>query len=326
MTKLDARDRAQLVVRGVRERPGAPGGVAQNAPVGRRRGAGGPSPFTVRRCPPGETQQRMAAIELHGLTKRFGDVTAVDGLDLRARGRHGHRLPRPQRRRQDDDAADAARPRGRRPPARATFGGRRYVDLDDPARRRRRGARGVELPPRPAGHRPPADPGRRRWARRPAGPTRRSAQVGLAEHAGRRVGGFSLGMRQRLGLAAALLGEPSVLVLDEPANGLDPEGVHWLRDFLRAQAARRSDACVVSSHVLAEVAQTVDHVVIVDRGRLRDQRTVDRAHGASRWCGGRAHPRGRPVLGRARSSRHRRDRRPAMSSAPPPPPRRRWVP
>ena len=89
----------------------------------------------------------------------------------------------------------------------------------------------------------------------------------MTEHARRRVGGFSLGMRQRLGLAAALLGEPSVLVLDEPANGLDPEGVHWLRRFLRSQAdAGRT--VVVSSHLLAEVAQTVDHVVILDKGRL----------------------------------------------------------
>ena len=95
----------------------------------------------------------------------------------------------------------------------------------------------------------------------------RSAQVGMTEHAHRRVGGFSLGMRQRLGLAAALLGEPSVLVLDEPANGLDPEGVHWLRTFLRSQADAGCTV-VVSSHLLAEVAQTVDHVVILDKGRL----------------------------------------------------------
>jgi ABC-2 type transport system ATP-binding protein len=74
-------------------------------------------------------------------------------------------------------------------------------------------------------------------------------------------------MRQRLGLAAALLGDPSVLILDEPANGLDPEGVHWLRTFLRSQAdAGRT--VVVSSHLLAEVAQTVDHVVILDKGQL----------------------------------------------------------
>ena len=74
-------------------------------------------------------------------------------------------------------------------------------------------------------------------------------------------------MRQRLGLAAALLGDPELLILDEPANGLDPEGVHWLREFLREFAAR-GGTVFVSSHHLAEVAQTVDRVVIIDRGRL----------------------------------------------------------
>ena len=83
----------------------------------------------------------------------------------------------------------------------------------------------------------------------------------------RRVKTYSLGMRQRLALAAALLGDPELLVLDEPANGLDPEGVRWLRDFLRAFAAE-GGTVFVSSHVLAEVAQTVDRVVIINNGRL----------------------------------------------------------
>ncbi len=91
--------------------------------------------------------------------------------------------------------------------------------------------------------------------------------VGLGDVGGRRVKGFSLGMRQRLGLAGALLGDPQVLVLDEPANGLDPEGVHWLRGFLRS-FADRGGTVIVSSHLLAEVAQTVDDVVIIARGRL----------------------------------------------------------
>ena len=77
--------------------------------------------------------------------------------------------------------------------------------------------------------------------------------------------GYSLGMRQRLGLAAALLGDPEVLVLDEPANGLDPAGIRWLRDLLRALAGE-GRTILVSSHVLAEVAQTVDRVVIIHRG------------------------------------------------------------
>ncbi len=91
--------------------------------------------------------------------------------------------------------------------------------------------------------------------------------VELESAAGRRVKGYSLGMRQRLGLAAALLGDPDLLVLDEPANGLDPEGVRWLRDFLRA-FADQGRTVFVSSHVLAEVAQTVDQVLIINRGKL----------------------------------------------------------
>jgi ABC-2 type transport system ATP-binding protein len=89
----------------------------------------------------------------------------------------------------------------------------------------------------------------------------------------RRVKGYSLGMRQRLGLAAALLGDPELLILDEPANGLDPEGVRWLRDFLRSFAAG-GRTVLVSSHVLAEVAQTVDRVLIINRGRLVVESTL----------------------------------------------------
>jgi ABC-2 type transport system ATP-binding protein len=93
------------------------------------------------------------------------------------------------------------------------------------------------------------------------------ALVELREAGRRRVKGYSLGMRQRLGLAAALLGDPELLVLDEPANGLDPEGVRWLRDFLR-RFASEGRTVLISSHVLAEVAQTVDQVLIVSHGRL----------------------------------------------------------
>jgi ABC-2 type transport system ATP-binding protein len=91
--------------------------------------------------------------------------------------------------------------------------------------------------------------------------------VELEGAARRRVKGYSLGMRQRLGLAAALLGDPELLILDEPANGLDPEGVRWLRDFLRDFAAAERTV-LISSHVLAEVAQTVDQVLIINRGKL----------------------------------------------------------
>jgi ABC-2 type transport system ATP-binding protein len=93
-------------------------------------------------------------------------------------------------------------------------------------------------------------------------------EVGLTADAGRRVSGYSLGMRQRLGLASALIGDPRVLILDEPGNGLDPAGLAWLRTLLR-QLADQGRTVVVSSHILAEVAQTADRVLIVNGGVLR---------------------------------------------------------
>ena len=97
--------------------------------------------------------------------------------------------------------------------------------------------------------------------------------TGLTDAADRRVGGFSLGMRQRLGLATALLTDPELLILDEPTNGLDPEGVRWLRDLLRGMAAEGATV-LVSSHILAEVAHTVDSVVILDHGQLVAQSSL----------------------------------------------------
>ncbi len=98
--------------------------------------------------------------------------------------------------------------------------------------------------------------------------------VELTGAAGRRVKGYSLGMRQRLALAAALLGEPRILILDEPANGLDPQGMRWLRDLLRAQAAAGATV-LVSSHLLAEVAQTADHLIVIRNGRLVAEASLD---------------------------------------------------
>jgi ABC-2 type transport system ATP-binding protein len=97
--------------------------------------------------------------------------------------------------------------------------------------------------------------------------------VGLAAAAQRKVRGYSLGMKQRLGIAAALLGDPEVLILDEPANGLDPEGIHWMREVLRSYAAR-GRTVLVSSHLLSEVQQLADDVVIIAAGRLVRQGTV----------------------------------------------------
>jgi ABC-2 type transport system ATP-binding protein len=108
-------------------------------------------------------------------------------------------------------------------------------------------------------------------------PPRRVDEVldlaGLSDVAGRKVGGFSLGMRQRLSLAGALLGNPRVLVLDEPLNGLDPDGIAWIRGLLRSLAAG-DRTVLISSHLLSEVAQTADDVVVLSRGRLVAQATV----------------------------------------------------
>ncbi|HET9310148.1 MAG TPA: ATP-binding cassette domain-containing protein [Actinomycetota bacterium] len=120
--------------------------------------------------------------------------------------------------------------------------------------------------------------------------------VDLTGAAGRKAGGYSLGMRQRLALAGALLGDPRVLVLDEPANGLDPQGIRWLREFLRWFAAR-GNAVLVSSHLLSEMDQMADEVVVIDRGRLVRQGAIADLTGgrSSLWVASRDHA----ALGRA---------------------------
>ncbi len=215
----------------------------------------------------------MTAIDAVGLTKRYGSVTAVDDLSFSVR---------------DGAVTGFLGPNGAgktttlrmilalaRPTAgHATVLGQPYSQLPEPAR-----VVGANL--EIAG----AHPGRsgrdhlRALAAMAGLPRSRVDEVlrlvELADAAGRRAGKYSLGMRQRLGLAATLLGDPQVLVLDEPANGLDPQGIRWLRDFLRGMAAE-GRTVLVSSHVLAEVAQTVDDVVVIHRGRLVDQGPVSR--------------------------------------------------
>lgn len=109
-------------------------------------------------------------------------------------------------------------------------------------------------------------------------PRRRAAEVlertGLESVAGRRVRGFSLGMRQRLGIAAALLGDPPTLIFDEPVNGLDPEGVHWIRSLMRALAAE-GRTVLVSSHLISEMALTADHLLVIGAGRLLADEGID---------------------------------------------------
>ena len=101
------------------------------------------------------------------------------------------------------------------------------------------------------------------------------ALTGLEKAANRRAGKFSLGMSQRLGIAAALLGDPGVLLLDEPANGLDPEGIRWIRNLMRNQAAQ-GRTVLISSHLISEIAQTADALIVIGQGRLLAQTTVAR--------------------------------------------------
>jgi len=160
----------------------------------------------------------------------------------------------------------------------ATIGGRRYVDLDDPIRHV-----GAVLEASSA-HRGRTGVNHLRVICRAAGLPRRRADealelVGLTPAAGRKFKGYSLGMRQRLGIAAAMLGDPRVLILDEPANGLDPEGIRWMRDLLRALAAE-GRTVLVSSHLLSEMQLMAEDVVILAAGRLIRQGPVDEVLGS----------------------------------------------
>jgi ABC-2 type transport system ATP-binding protein len=207
----------------------------------------------------------VSTITVEALTKRYGAVTAVDDLTFElAPGRvTGFLGP--------NGAGKSTTMRIllglTRPTAgRATIDGCPYAELRDPLRHV-----GALIDPN-VFH--PGRSGRTalRIAARPARiPGQRVEEVldavGLGSAAHRRVRGYSQGMRQRLALAAALLGDPETLVLDEPASGLDPEGVHWLRGLLRRLAAE-GRTVFVSSHLLAELAQTVDDVVVINRGRL----------------------------------------------------------
>ena len=115
--------------------------------------------------------------------------------------------------------------------------------------------------------------------------------VGLAKVARRRAGAFSLGMRQRLGIAAALLGDPPILILDEPTIGLDPEGIQWMRETLRGLAAE-GRTVFVSSHHMSELEDTADHLIVIGKGRLLADVSVDELLAAARTGGSRS---GRPM-------------------------------
>jgi ABC-2 type transport system ATP-binding protein len=218
-----------------------------------------------------------AVVRAERLSKRFGEVLAVDDLTLSLErgtvtaflGPNGAGKTTTLRM-----LLHLVEPTA----GRALVFGRRYQDLERPAERVGAVLEAADFHPGRSGrdhlfamalalgHQ---DGGsfleRERAARRRVERVLQLVELTGAAH--RRVGGYSLGMRQRLGLAGSLLGDPELLILDEPANGLDPEGVRWLREFLRAFAAE-GKTVFVSSHVLAEVAQTVDQVVIINKGKL----------------------------------------------------------
>jgi ABC-2 type transport system ATP-binding protein len=211
-------------------------------------------------------------IEIHEVTKRYGPTVAVDRLSFEVRegevtgflGPNGAGKSTTMRMMIGLDTPTSGR---------VTIDGRRYGDLKFPLRHV-----GALLEAR-AVH-----PGRSarnhlRWLADSNGIDRRRADevlevVGLADVADRRTGGFSLGMGQRLGIATALLGDPATLLLDEPVNGLDPEGIQWIRDLLRNLAAE-GRSVLVSSHLMTEMALTADRLVVVGQGRLIAQGTVD---------------------------------------------------
>ncbi|MET7376384.1 ATP-binding cassette domain-containing protein [Micromonospora arida] len=211
------------------------------------------------------------AIEVEALTKSFGKLKAVDGLSFTVEygsvvgfiGPNGAGKTTTMRSLVGHIRPDSGR---------AHVAGRPYRELADPL-----GTVGTVLEAS-AVHSGRSGRDHLRILARQAGLPRRRVQevidgVGLEQAAGRRVGGYSLGMRQRLALAAALLGDPAILIIDEPANGLDPEGVRWLREFLRGLAAE-GRAVLVSSHGLAELALMVDKAVVVGHGRLIAQQTL----------------------------------------------------
>ncbi|MET9795356.1 ATP-binding cassette domain-containing protein [Nocardiopsis alba] len=204
-------------------------------------------------------------IALRGLTKRYGAVLAVDSLDLEVHPGRVTGLLGP------NGAGKSTTLRmvlglDRPTAGRALIGGRPYRELEHPLR-----TVGAVLDAR-AVH-----PGRsarshlRALARSHHIPDRRVEEVldvvGLTEAAGRHAGGFSLGMSQRLGIASALLGDPELLIFDEPVNGLDPDGVRWIRDLTRS-LAEEGRTVLLSSHLMSEMQLTADHLVVIGKGRL----------------------------------------------------------
>jgi ABC-2 type transport system ATP-binding protein len=220
----------------------------------------------------------MAAIEIEAVSKRFGSVQAVSDLSFVVEAGRVTGFLGP------NGAGKSTTLRvllGLVHPnaGTATFGGRRYEELEHPS------AQVGAVLEEASFH--PGRSGRnhlRILAAAGGHPMSRVDEVqelvGIAGAGHRRVKGYSMGMSQRLAIAAALLGNPEVLILDEPANGLDPPGIRWMRELLRSEAGR-GRAVLVSSHLLSEVAQSVDDIVVISRGELRASGPLDKVIGAA---------------------------------------------
>ncbi|PZU43640.1 MAG: ABC transporter ATP-binding protein [Arsenicicoccus sp.] len=216
-------------------------------------------------------------ISVRGLTKTFGSFTAVDDLSFEvAPGRvTGFLGP--------NGAGKTTTLRMllglvRPTSGEALIGGRRYVDLQRPMSTVGAALEATGFHPGRSGRNH-----LRVLAATHGVPDARVDElldlVGIPAAARKKAGGYSMGMRQRLGLAAALLGDPDVLLLDEPANGLDPEGIRWMRGFMRHLAQEQGKTVLVSSHLLGEVEQTVEDVVIIANGRMARQGTMEELRG-----------------------------------------------
>jgi ABC-2 type transport system ATP-binding protein len=231
-----------------------------------------------RRCSGYLGRVSEAAIEFNGLSKRFGNVQAVHDLSFSVEfgrvtgflGPNGAGKSTTLR-----TLLGLIHPNA----GTATFGGRRYEQLPHPSSHVGAVLEEASFHPGRSGRNH-----LRILAAAGEHPDARVAevldQVGLSAAADRRVKGYSMGMRQRLAIAAALLGDPDVLILDEPANGLDPPGIRWMRELLRHEAGR-GRAVLVSSHLLSEVAQSVDDIVVISHGVLRGSGPLEQVLGGA---------------------------------------------
>ena len=220
----------------------------------------------------------MAAIEIDGISKRFGSVQAVSDLSFEVEAGRVTGFLGPNGAGKSTTLRillGLVHPNG----GNATFDGRKFEELPEPSAEvgavleeasfhpGRTGRNHLRILAAAGGH--------------PASRVQEVLElVGIAGAGNRRVKGYSMGMRQRLAIAAALLGDPEVLILDEPANGLDPPGIRWMRELLRSEAGR-GRAVLVSSHLLSEVAQSVDDIVVISRGELRASGPLEDVIGAA---------------------------------------------